>query len=139
LGIKDNSVSLVITSPPFLDTVDYAMNNWLRHWFIGLNAENIDFSVQRQLVEWEELMIRILQEVYCALCPNGWLVFEVGEIRGGKICLEHSALRCGVFAGFRPVLVMINQQLFTKTAQCWGVDNNQKGTNSNRIVVFRRD
>jgi hypothetical protein len=33
---------------------------------------------------------------------------------------------------------MINRQVFTKTAQCWGVDNNAKGTNSNRIVVFER-
>ena len=34
--------------------------------------------------------------------------------------------------------VMINDQKFTKTANCWGVDNNTKGTNTNRIVVFRK-
>jgi len=33
---------------------------------------------------------------------------------------------------------MINDQEFTKTANCWGVDNNAKGTNTNRIVVFRK-
>jgi hypothetical protein len=33
---------------------------------------------------------------------------------------------------------MINQQSFTKTANCWGVSNNTGGTNSNRIVLARR-
>jgi hypothetical protein len=33
---------------------------------------------------------------------------------------------------------MVNQQEFTKTANCWGVANNAKGTNTNRIVVLQR-
>ena len=37
-----------------------------------------------------------------------------------------------------PELVLINDQKFTKTANCWGVDNMAKGTNTNRIVLFRR-
>ena len=35
-------------------------------------------------------------------------------------------------------LVLINSQRFTKTANCWGVDNGRKGTNTNRVVVFRK-
>ena len=46
--------------------------------------------------------------------------------------------RGGVDAGFEPVLVLINVQEFTKTANCWGVNNNNKGTNTNRVVVFRK-
>ena len=34
--------------------------------------------------------------------------------------------------------VAINAQKFTKTANIWGVSNNSKGTNSNRIVLFRK-
>jgi hypothetical protein len=34
---------------------------------------------------------------------------------------------------------MIHAQEFTKTANCWGVANNAAGTNTNRIVVLRRD
>ena len=32
--------------------------------------------------------------------------------------------------------MLINAQQFTKTAACWGVDNNAKGTNTNRIVAL---
>jgi len=34
--------------------------------------------------------------------------------------------------------VMVNQQSFTKTANCWGVGNNRGGTNTNRIVMAVR-
>ena len=33
--------------------------------------------------------------------------------------------------------VLINQQKFTKLANCFKVDNNQKGTNTNRLVVLK--
>ena len=39
---------------------------------------------------------------------------------------------------FDRLFVMVNRQEFTKTANCWGVSNNAKGTNSNRIVILRR-
>jgi hypothetical protein len=32
------------------------------------------------------------------------------------------------------MFAMVNQQEFTKTANCWGVRNNAKGTNTNRIA-----
>jgi hypothetical protein len=38
----------------------------------------------------------------------------------------------------REQLSLLSQQEFTKTANCWGVGNNAKGTNTNRIVVLRR-
>src|SRR5581483_7793823 len=70
--------------------------------------------------------------------PGRRVAFEVGEVRGGTIKLEETVLPCGLEAGLEPVLVLINDQKFTKTANCWGVDNNFKGTNTNRIVLFRK-
>jgi len=72
------------------------------------------------------------------LKPGGHIAFEVGEVRGGTVQLEDAAIPAGVAAGLEPLLVMINDQAFTKTANCWGIDNNSKGTNTNRIVVFRK-
>jgi hypothetical protein len=54
------------------------------------------------------------------------------------VALEHAVLSAARGLPLDPLAVMINSQVFTKTAQCWGVDNNAKGTNSNRIVVFER-
>ena len=33
---------------------------------------------------------------------------------------------------------LVNQQVFTKTANIWGIDNNTRGTNTNRIVLLRK-
>ena len=33
--------------------------------------------------------------------------------------------------------ILINQQNFTKLANCFKVDNNKKGTNTNRMVVLK--
>jgi hypothetical protein len=66
------------------------------------------------------------------------VAFEVGEVRAGKVRLEQAVVPCGIEAGLEPLLVFINDQKFTKTANCWGVDNNAKGTNTNRIVVFQK-
>ena len=53
--------------------------------------------------------------------------------------MEDLVLPAGCEAGFTPELILINAQEFTKTAHCWGVDNHNKGTNTNRIVLFRKN
>lgn len=136
--IANNSVSLVVTSPPFLDVVDYAGDNWLRCWFLGIDLDKVHITVSRKLEDWQNTMTRVFHELHRVLKPGGHIAFEVGEIRGGKIKLEETVLVCGTSAGLHPELILINDQKFTKTANCWGVQNNSKGTNTNRIVLFRK-
>jgi len=33
---------------------------------------------------------------------------------------------------------LVNSQQFTKTANCWGVTNNTRGTNTNRVVLLQK-
>jgi len=137
--IASESVSLVVTSPPFLDVVNYAADNWLRCWFIGVEPASVRLTVPKKLEEWQTAMSAVFKELHRILQPGGHVAFEVGEVRGGKVKLEEAVLPCGLGAGLEPVLVLINDQKFTKTANCWGVDNNTKGTNTNRVVVFRKE
>jgi len=137
-AIPSNSVSLVVTSPPFLDVVDYAGDNWLRCWFLGIDPKSVKISILKKLEDWESEMTSVFRELHRVLRPGGHIAFEVGEVRAGKIKLEESVVRCGLEAGLKPLLILINDQKFTKTANCWGVDNNAKGTNTNRIVLFQK-
>ena len=136
--LPDDSVHLSVTSPPFLDIVDYSGDNWLRGWFCGIDTKNLDLAVFRSLEAWNAFMGKVFVEIARVLVPGGYLAFEVGEIRKGTVRLEESVLRLGIEAGLDPVLLVINDQKFTKTAHCWGVDNREKGTNTNRIVLFRK-
>jgi hypothetical protein len=136
--ISANSVQLAVTSPPFLDTVDYRQDNWLRAWFCGADMTDIPIWHFRKLADWEAAMTRTFGELRRVLAPGGHVAFEVGEVRKGKVELERHVIEAGAAAGLEPVLVLINRQKFTKTANCWGVKNLEAGTNSNRVVVFRK-
>jgi len=136
--IPSDSVSLVVTSPPFLDVVNYAQDNWLRCWFCGVNPDSVAITFSKRLEDWQEAMSEVFEELERVLKPGGYVAFEVGEVRGGQLNLEEAVLPCGARAHLEPVSVLINDQQFTKTSNCWGIDNARKGTNTNRVVIFRK-
>lgn len=139
-AIADASVQLTVTSPPFLDVVQYAADNWLRAWFNHIPDGDLapKITMSKTVAQWSEVMGRVIQELYRITKPGGRLAFEVGEVRNGKIKLEEQVIPLGVAAGFHCEAVLINTQSFTKTSNIWGVQNNTAGTNSNRIVLFQR-
>src|SRR5262245_32838278 len=137
-ALADASVDLVVTSPPFLDVVNYAGDNWLRCWFCGIDPASVSISVLRKLEDWERFVTGVFRELRRVLRPGGHVAFEVGEVRNGQVRLEESVVACASAAGLTPVLILVNAQAFTKTANCWGVSNNRKGTNTNRIVLLRK-
>lgn len=139
--ILSNTVQLTVTSPPFLDVVHYALDNWLRCWFNGLDAEAIAerTTMSKTVEDWSAEMAAVFPELYRVTRPGGWVAFEVGEVRRGTVKLEEVVAPLGIGAGFECSAILINSQRFTKTANIWGVRNNSLGTNSNRIVLFRKN
>jgi hypothetical protein len=136
--IKARTITLAVTSPPFLDVVNYAQDNWLRWWFCDIDPKAVPITMLKKVEDWQEVMTKVFKELKRVLKPGGHVAFEVGEVRHGKIKLEEAVMPCGLDAGLEPLFVLINDQKFTKTANIWGMDNNEKGTNTNRIVVFRK-
>lgn len=138
--IKNNSVTLVVTSPPFLDVVQYAKDNWLRCWFNDIDVNEIAkrITMSKTVDAWMEKMQEVFNELYRITAKGGHVAFETGEIHYGKTRLETIVLEMGLKAGFEADRMMINEQQFTKTANIWGIRNNTHGTNSNRIVLFRK-
>lgn len=137
-GLAEASVDLTITSPPFLDIVQYAADNWLRCWFAGIDPAQVAIDIHRTEEAWMLMVHRVLREQARVLRPGGYVAFEVGEVRNGKVLLERLVWRAAEGLPFERLGVMVNDQSFTKTANCWGVDNGTKGTNTNRIVLLRR-
>jgi DNA modification methylase len=137
-AIKDISVDLIVTSPPFLDVINYKQDNWLRGWFANIDIETLKIEQLKKTDAWENFIRECFIDFARVLKPNGHIAFEVGEVKGGKIQLENNVFKAIQGLPFEMLGVMINAQDFTKTANCWGVSNNLKGTNSNRILVLRR-
>jgi SAM-dependent methyltransferase len=136
--IENKSVDLIVTSPPFLDVVDYATDNWLRCWFNGIDDRKIDIWTFRNPSEWAAAMERVFGELRRVLKPGGYIAFEVGEVRRGKLRMEELVIPAAKAAKLTPVLVLINSQEFTKTSNCWGVTNQIAGTNTNRVILLKK-
>ncbi len=138
VAASDESIDLILTSPPFLDVVDYKQDNWLRAWFCGHDLEPLNLWQTRDLEQWSAWMNDAFGEWHRVLKVGGAVCFEVGEIAARKVQLEIEALQIATNVGFEAECVVINNQDFTKTAHLWGVTNGARGTNSNRVVVLRK-
>ena len=140
-GIGEGAVQLTVTSPPFLDVVQYSSDNWLRCWFNGIDTQKTgkDITVTRSLSEWECIMHETFCELYRITRDGGYVAFEVGEVRRGTVRLDEVVVPLGVRAGFSCERILVNFQQFTKTSHIWGIGNNAYGTNTNRIVVFKKE
>jgi hypothetical protein len=132
------AVRLVVTSPPFLNAVDYKFDNWLRGWFCGIDLDAVPLWQISNLDQWTEAMAGVFRELRRLLAPGGWVAFEVGEVWKGEVNLEEHVCAAAERGGLTPVAVLINAQEFTKTSNCWGITNQQRGTNTNRISLLRR-
>ena len=139
--IPDESVSLTVTSPPFLDVVQYDSDNWLRCWFNSIDAKKVanTITMSKNIQEWSCVIEEVFYELYRITKKGGWVAFEVGEVKGGKIKLDEYVVPLGQKAGFCCQGILINLQEFTKTSNIWGIGNNKSGTNTNRIVLFVKD
>ena len=131
-------VSLAVTSPPFMDVVNYRQDNWMRCWFAGVDPDGIGITQTRRLEDWMDLVRAVLGNVAAVTKRGGLFAFEVGEIRRGALLLDRVVADVARDTPWEPVCIVINAQAFTKTSNAWGVANNRGGTNTNRIVLLRR-
>ncbi len=139
-SIPNGSVHLTVTSPPFLNIVDYGGDNWLRTWFNSIDTREVTSRITsaKTVEEWSSFIRSVFIELFRLTKSGGWVAFEVGDVRKGLVHLEEHVAPLGIEAGFRCVGLIMNRQRFTKTSNIWGIKNNQKGTNSNKIVLFHK-
>ena len=136
--LDDSSTELIVTSPPFLNIVDYKKDNWLRCWFAGIDVQKLKISTYSSIEDWSNFVRSVFEEMCRVTREEGHIAFEVGEVRNGEVQLEDIVLQAVEGLPLNPKEVLINQQSFTKTSNLWGISNNQVGTNTNRIVLLQR-
>lgn len=144
--IPDNSVDLIVTSPPFLNKADYLADNWLEFWFCDIDPRAFEKSLvmTSKLETWKSFIADCMAAMWRVLGPDCHAVIEVGEVRDGARLIHLDEVLVDIAASLQtrgvrlvPEAVYIHTQNFTKLANCFRVDNNRKGTNTNRMVVFR--
>ncbi len=138
--IRSGTIQLTVTSPPFLDVVQYSKDNWLRRWFNSLDEGSVsdDITMATTIGQWSKFIESVFLELNRITRPNGWVAFEVGEVRNRTVNLDEHVVPIGLRSGFECHGILVNSQEFSKTSNIWGVRNMKSGTNTNRIVLFHK-
>jgi DNA modification methylase len=79
--LPDNSVDAIITSPPYMDALDYARDNRLRLWFLGVDDyKKIKDKEIRKISSFEEDMLVSLQIMSQVVKPGGVCII-IGDVK----------------------------------------------------------
>ncbi len=141
------SVNLVVTSPPFLNQVDYVQDTWIESWFCGIAREDIEGRIVQtpDLEKWTDFISATLSELHRVLADGGLVAMEVGEVRYqgsilnlDEILVNLTCSRAYNMHQFKVKEIYVQSQQFTKLANCFKVENNKLGTNTNRIVLMEK-
>ena len=83
-------VDTIITSPPYMRQLDYARDNRLRLWFLGVNDPNaLDRTISPRKPAFLKLMARCFRQWKTMLKPQGYCILVVGD---GSSELRHANL-----------------------------------------------
>ncbi|MFZ3059875.1 MAG: DNA methyltransferase [Candidatus Methanoperedens sp.] len=85
LVLPDNSIDAIISSPPYMNALDYARDNRLRLWFLGeRDYKKYDTKSPRNIEDFKNLMKTVMKNLYPALKMNSYCVFVLGDVNKSK-------------------------------------------------------
>lgn len=144
--VKDSSVDLIITSPPYTKVIRYGQFNWIRLWFLGENCKEIDKDLffSQSIQRYCDFMTEVLTDMKRVLKSEAKAVLVIGDVKQretekienlAKIVWE----RCAQPLGFKLVEPIIADEIgdSTKVSKIWG---NKKGnaTKVDRVLILEK-
>lgn len=152
--IKPHSVDLIVTSPPYLQVVNYGTANWIRLWLLGLDevgreqgagrkSLNAQLDHGHSYISYRDFLLRTLRGVERVLKPDGVAVFVIGDVADpGKDPVPLAAKiwdDLGAETGLR-LVQLIEDELDTgnKVSRIWGETKGQ-ATSRDCVLVLARD
>ena len=75
-------VKLILTSPPYLNVVNYAKQNWIRMWFLKEDFEEVSSRLDDNLTlgSWIDFMEEVVVGLKKFLRSDGVIVLVVGDV-----------------------------------------------------------
>ena len=85
LDLPKESIDVVITSPPYMNTLDYARDNRLRLWFLGTTKySRYDKRIPNNSQRFLNLMEQCLRNIQYVLRSRGRCILVIGEVNRSK-------------------------------------------------------
>ena len=153
--IKPESVDLIVTSPPYLQVVNYGTANWIRLWLLGLDEVSRDRGVGRRKLDakldhrhtynsYRDFLLRTLTGIRRVLKRNGVAVLIIGDVADpGKVPVPLAARiwdDIGDLTGLNQLeLIEDHLQVQNKVSRIWGDTKGQATSRDCAIVLARND
>ena len=87
--IKNNSIDLVVTSPPYLSIVNYTNSNWLKLWILGYERKKLNNQIKlTDNLKYKEYIVfikKFLNNIYFKLKKGAKVCLIVGDVHGKKL------------------------------------------------------
>ncbi len=86
IELPEDSVDMILTSPPYFDIQTYAWCNWLRLWFLGHDYRQIRKTLAENGSEtkYRDFMGKSIKQLFKVLKPNGRCFIVVGDVKINK-------------------------------------------------------
>lgn len=90
-NVRPGSVDLIVTSPPYLQVVNYGTANWIRLWLLGIDEVGREHGIGRKKLDadldhrhtytsYREFMLRTVVGAQRVLKRDGVAVFVIGDV-----------------------------------------------------------
>lgn len=144
--IKNSSVDLIVTSPPYTRVIRYGQFNWIRLWFLGKSGKEIDKDLffSQSIPKYSEFMVQSLQEMKRVLKPGGKAVLIIGDVKdrtSEKIFNLAQTIwdDCAKSVGFKLMQPIIEDAIRddTKVSKIWG-ETKGNATKKDRILILEK-
>ncbi len=87
--LQDKSIDLIITSPPYLNIINYTGNNWIKLWLLGFDRKTLKKKIKLtdhlKEQEYKLFIIKILNNLHPKIKPNGKICLVVGDVYEKKL------------------------------------------------------
>ena len=153
-SIKPASVDLVVTSPPYLQVVNYGTANWIRLWLLGLDEVGRERGAGRRSLDakldhqhtyssYRDFLSRTLRGIRRVLKQDGVAVLVIGDVADpGKAPLPLAKQiwqDVGDNTGLRQLdLIEDHIPARNKVSRIWG-DTKGQATNRDCALVLARE
>jgi len=93
-------IDLILTSPPFFDSTNYYLVNWIRNWFIGWEKEDFFREKDNFVDTIQKSNLSIYNDIFTkcksVLNPKGTVVFHLGKSKkldmGNELLLKAKSI-----------------------------------------------
>jgi len=145
--IKDSSIDLIVTSPPYTRIISYGRFNWIRLWFLNKNAKKVDATLfeTQSIPRYTDFMKDVLLEFHRVLKPKSFAVLVIGDVRNrenkkiynlAQMVLKNSAKPVG-FQQFGEIYEdKISDD--SKVSRIWG-EKRGNATKIDRVLVLEKN